>query len=200
MKEYKNLTCISARTSVQLSNTHNIAAFIMNEGLHGDVVIKTEDGNTLLNTFGVFIDRIADDEYRGELLKELIPMQTGSVPVYYINENTEARYMSSYERAARRADYYRELYPEGTRLELISMDDPAPVESGMRGSVDYVDDACQIHMKWDNGRTLAVIPHVDNFRKLTQAEIDEENDAICVEETVEDNINDDQGEGFDQSM
>lgn len=55
-------------------------------------------------------------------------------------------------------------YPAGTRIELISMNDPfAPVPSGMKGSVDYVDDAGQIHMKWDNGRTLAVLPGVDSF-------------------------------------
>lgn len=66
-------------------------------------------------------------------------------------------------------------YPAGTRIELISMDDPfAPVPSGMRGSVDYVDDAGQIHMKWDNGRTLAVLPGVDSFRKLTPEEIQAE--------------------------
>ena len=36
-------------------------------------------------------------------------------------------------------------YPAGTRIELISMNDPfAPVPSGMKGSVDYVDDAGQI--------------------------------------------------------
>ena len=66
-------------------------------------------------------------------------------------------------------------YPAGTRIELISMNDPfAPVPSGMKGSVDYVDDAGQIHMKWDNGRTLAVLPGVDSFRKLTSEEIQAE--------------------------
>ena len=55
------------------------------------------------------------------------------------------------------------------------MNDPfAPVPSGMKGSVDYVDDAGQIHMKWDNGRTLAVLPGVDSFRKLTPEEIQAE--------------------------
>ena len=37
-----------------------------------------------------------------------------------------------------------------------------------------MDDAGQIHMAWDNGRTLAVIPGVDTFRKLTPQEIAEE--------------------------
>ena len=66
-------------------------------------------------------------------------------------------------------------YPPGTRLVLEHMDDPyASVESGTRGSVQAVDDAGQSHMAWDNGRTLAVIPGVDSFRKLTPQEITEE--------------------------
>lgn len=66
-------------------------------------------------------------------------------------------------------------YPPGTRIILEHMDDPyAPVDSGTRGSVQAVDDAGQIHMAWDNGRTLAVIPGVDTFRKLTPQELAEE--------------------------
>ncbi len=40
-----------------------------------------------------------------------------------------------------KAQRYRELYPAGTRLLLLHMDDPQAVPSGTRGSVDYVDDA-----------------------------------------------------------
>ena len=53
----------------------------------------------------------------------------------------------------------KEQYPVGTRIELISMDDPlAPIESGMKGTVDKVDDIGTLHMKWDNGRTLGIVP------------------------------------------
>ena len=66
-------------------------------------------------------------------------------------------------------------YPPGTRLELIEMgDDPRPVASGTRGTVKVVDDMGSIHMQWDNGRTLALIPGEDRFRKLTPAEIAQE--------------------------
>ena len=69
----------------------------------------------------------------------------------------------------------KQAYPPGTRLELQEMEDPyAPVQSGTRGTVAVVDDMGQIHMNWDNGRTLAVIPGVDQFRKLTEQEIQEE--------------------------
>jgi len=61
----------------------------------------------------------------------------------------------------------KERYPEGTRIELISMNDPfSPVPSGTKGTVAMVDDAGTIHMVWDNGRTLGIIPGEDNFRKL----------------------------------
>ena len=50
----------------------------------------------------------------------------------------------------------------------------APVGSGTRGSVRYVDDAGQIGVAWDNGRSLSLIPGVDSFRKLTKQGITQE--------------------------
>lgn len=74
-----------------------------------------------------------------------------------------------------RVEFTRSCYPPGTRIVLNSMNDPyAPVESGTRGSVRYVDDAGQIGVAWDNGRCLSLIPGVDSFRKLTQQEIAQE--------------------------
>ena len=84
-------------------------------------------------------------------------------------------------------DNIKKTYPPGTRIQLIGMDDPyAPVPSGTRGTVMLVDDAGTIHPKWDNGRTLGVIPNVDDFRKLTESEVEaekmdsqtEENDSM----------------------
>jgi len=58
---------------------------------------------------------------------------------------------------------------------LLNMNDPySPVECGMRGTVQSVDDIGQLLMKWDNGRALALIPGEDSFRRLTQEEIDRE--------------------------
>lgn len=75
--------------------------------------------------------------------------------------------MNDWEKATRKAKMYKEMYPKGTRLELISMEDPyAPIESGTKGTVEFVDDMGQIHMKWDNGRTLALIPSEDEFKKI----------------------------------
>ena len=60
-------------------------------------------------------------------------------------------------------------YPKGTRIELINMNDPyAPVPSGTKGTVEFVDDMGQIHMKWDNGKTLALVPSEDRFIKVEE--------------------------------
>lgn len=75
--------------------------------------------------------------------------------------------MNEWERMMRKAKMYKELYPEGTRVELIQMgDDPRPIEPGTRGTVDYVDSMGTIHCTFDNGRCLGLIPGEDQFRKI----------------------------------
>ena len=64
-------------------------------------------------------------------------------------------------------NFIKEQYPPGTRIRLNSMEDPyAPILPGTEGEVDFVDDAGQLHMKWDNGRSLALIPGEDSFTVL----------------------------------
>lgn len=64
-------------------------------------------------------------------------------------------------------EFIKEQYPPGTRIRLNSMDDPyAPIAPGTEGEVDFVDDIGQLHMKWDNGRTLALVPGEDSFSVL----------------------------------
>ena len=63
---------------------------------------------------------------------------------------------------------YKEMYPTGTRIELIYMEDTQAVPSGTKGTVACVDDMGTIHMKWDNGRTLGIIPEVDDFKKIEE--------------------------------
>ena len=78
--------------------------------------------------------------------------------------------MNDWQRMTSKAKVYKEMYPKGTRIELIDMDDPyAPIESGTKGTVEFVDDIGQIHMKWDNGRTLALIPGEDSFKVIKEA-------------------------------
>ena len=59
-------------------------------------------------------------------------------------------------------NFIKEQYPPGTRIRLNAMDDPHhPILPGTEGEVDFVDDEGQLHMKWDNGRSLALIPGED---------------------------------------
>ena len=83
--------------------------------------------------------------------------------------------MNKFESERKFTEHMKRCYPPGTRLVLLNMDDPyAPVPSGTKGTVVHVDDAAQIHMKWDNGRTLALVHGEDSFRKLTDEELAEE--------------------------
>ena len=68
----------------------------------------------------------------------------------------------SYRRA-----YAERNYPPGTRVRLVSMpDDPNPVPEGTTGTVLAVDGAGQLLMRWDNGRSLSLLPGVDSFEVL----------------------------------
>ncbi len=61
----------------------------------------------------------------------------------------------------------KKMYPEGTKIKLNYMkDNYNPVPSGTQGIVDHVDDAGQIHVKWENGSSLALIYDEDDFEKI----------------------------------
>ena len=63
--------------------------------------------------------------------------------------------MNEYERQRRIAESTKRLYPLGTRIELIHMNDPhAPVPAGTRGTVKFVDSLGTIFPVWYNGRNL----------------------------------------------
>ena len=58
----------------------------------------------------------------------------------------------------------RKQYPAGTKICCDNMpDDPYPIEPGTIGEVIGVDDAGSVMTKWDNGRSLSLIPGVDSF-------------------------------------
>ena len=86
--------------------------------------------------------------------------------------------MNEWERLRRQAERYKNTYPPGTRILLLSMgNDPNPVESGTRGTVRVVDDIGTLHCDFDNGRSLGVVPGEDSFRMLTDEELAEEQTA-----------------------
>ncbi|MDD4493022.1 MAG: DUF4314 domain-containing protein [Eubacteriales bacterium] len=62
------------------------------------------------------------------------------------------------------------MYPPGTKVELIHMDEDG-MTPGLKGIVDIVDDIGTVHCTWENGRKLGIVPGVDSFTKLSDAEI-----------------------------
>ena len=60
----------------------------------------------------------------------------------------------------------RSEYPEGTRVELVRMDDPQAPPVGTKGTVQGVDDVGSILVAWDNGSSLNVAYGPDKVRVL----------------------------------
>lgn len=59
-------------------------------------------------------------------------------------------------------------YPAGTRIELENMIGEGDMSAGLKGTVNFIDDLGQIHINWDNGRTLALDPIIDSFSKINE--------------------------------
>lgn len=61
----------------------------------------------------------------------------------------------------------RARYPKGTRVELVSMDDPySKLKPGDRGTVNHVDDTGTVFVNWDCGSGLGVVYGVNRIRIL----------------------------------
>ena len=62
----------------------------------------------------------------------------------------------------------KEKYPEGCRVELISMNDPynTSLQPGEQGTVIHVDDIGTIHVDWDCGSSLGVVFREDACRRI----------------------------------
>lgn len=51
------------------------------------------------------------------------------------------------------------------RIELISTTDPyTELKPGDLGTVDFVDDMGTIHITWDNGSQLGLVPGEDQYK------------------------------------
>jgi len=63
---------------------------------------------------------------------------------------------------------YREQNDElkGKRVRCIHMNDEYGVPSGVEGTIISVDDIGTIHVKWDNGSTLGLVPKEDRYELI----------------------------------
>ena len=61
----------------------------------------------------------------------------------------------------------REMYSIGTRVELVSMNDPfTKLMPGEQGTVQFVDDIGTVFVNWDCGSSLGVAYGEDVIRKI----------------------------------
>lgn len=69
----------------------------------------------------------------------------------------------------KKVERLKQHYSKGTRICLDSMvNDPQPIPSGTMGTVLAVDDMGQLVMKWDNDRSLSLIPGEGRFHFIQQ--------------------------------
>lgn len=66
----------------------------------------------------------------------------------------------------KKVELIRKVYPKGTRVELVRMDDVQAPPVGTCGTVKSVDDTGTIFVAWDNGSGLGVVYGCDEVKKI----------------------------------
>jgi len=59
---------------------------------------------------------------------------------------------------------------KGKKIMLIHMEGESSMPFDLLGTIQDEDDAGQIHVNWDNGSHLALIPGIDEYKILTEKE------------------------------
>ena len=62
------------------------------------------------------------------------------------------------------------LAKKGIRIRMVSMEDDRPVDEGLEGTIEQIDSLGTLHVRWDDGRMLGVIPGIDNYELLPPSE------------------------------
>ena len=69
----------------------------------------------------------------------------------------------------------------GMRVRLIQMvDDPNPIDDKLEGTIDSIDDLGTLHVNWDDGRRLGVVPKIDKYELLPPSD-----EQIDLEDMIE---------------
>lgn len=74
-KKYPVLIGHSARACKKLYTLEEVADFICEQGMYGEVTVETPSGSLLISTYGIYLDKVTDMEYRSQLLEILEPKQ-----------------------------------------------------------------------------------------------------------------------------
>ncbi|MBD3195338.1 MAG: DUF4314 domain-containing protein [Candidatus Lokiarchaeota archaeon] len=56
----------------------------------------------------------------------------------------------------------------GDRVRLITILDPySELEKGIEGIVTYIDSLKTIHVRWDNGTNIGLVPGTDSYKIIS---------------------------------
>lgn len=66
--------------------------------------------------------------------------------------------------------YAMQLYKRGTKVEFVDSNDPyTKLKEGTKGIVRFVDGLGTIHVEWEDGSNLGMIPGQDSFKVIEEA-------------------------------
>lgn len=82
-ENHPNLIGHSVNGSKELHSIEDVAKFICENGLHGDVTITYDDNTPFLNTFGIYIDRMLNTCWARLCSVARMPNKTCLVPRIY---------------------------------------------------------------------------------------------------------------------
>lgn len=160
-------------------NKENLDNFTRSENLLETAGFKVINPTTLLNCVS---KRLSNDELME--LRTVLLLQCDSIYLlkdFYKSDDSKLELKlaekndmvimreSEYELDELVQEALLERYPKGTKIKLIKMvNDPFPVKPGTIGMVESVDDAGTIHMHWQSGSSLGLIPGIDEFEILEE--------------------------------
>ena len=72
------------------------------------------------------------------------------------------------EMSQKRVEVLRKQYSSGCTVEMVHMDDGFAPPEGTKGKVIHVDDIGSIHIAWETGSILGVVPGIDMVRRLDE--------------------------------
>ena len=84
-------------------------------------------------------------------------------------QNRSGGRADSFAEAQRKAKRIRAMYSKGDRVELQHTSDQyTDLKPGAQGTVQMVDGMGTVHVEWDTGQTLGVVPGEDSFSKIDE--------------------------------